>query len=105
MLSLADYLKREGLGKSEFARRLGERLDRTIPPQSIHRWTLPIGDKDYSVPRSKIVRAIELETAGAVTPASWYANGVKPRRKPRAVAISVAAARKAAASRRQQARA
>lgn len=99
MLSLADFLRNAAIPKSTFARRLTERLGERITPQSVHRWTLPKSHPDYSVPGRRRVEAIDLETGGQVGPASWYGPGEKPGRKPRAQTVSIAAARKAAATR------
>jgi hypothetical protein len=100
MLSLAQYLEANSIGKSEFARRLSVRLGERVPPQSIHRWTVNAYHPDYCVPQKRKVEAIEAETNGEVGPASWYGAGRKPR-KGRSTAVSVAAARKAADSRRR----
>ena len=102
MLSLAQYLVAEGIGKSEFARRLTDRLGKRVPPQSVHRWTLPRTEPDYAVPRAKVVEAIAAETENQVAPASWYEGGMAPARKTRPLAVSVAASRKGWASRRKQ---
>ena len=102
MLTLAQYLAAQNVGKSEFARRLGARLGERVPPQSVHRWTLAKSDRDYSVPGRKRVEAIAAETDGEVTPASWYGADGRPARRSRPVAVSVAAARKAAATVRRQ---
>lgn len=102
MLSLAQYLAAQGIGKSEFARRLTDRLGRRVPPQSVHRWTLPRTEADYAVPRAKIVEAIAAETDNQVAPASWYEGGEPPARKARPTAVSVAASRKGWAARRRQ---
>lgn len=102
MLTLAQYLEAQKIGKSEFARRLGKRLGEPVPPQSVHRWTLPKADRDYSVPGRARVEAIVAETGGEVGPASWYGGVGKPARKSRPVAVSVVAARKAAATVRRQ---
>lgn len=80
---------------------LGER----VPPQSVHRWTLPKGDRDYSVPNRRRVEAIERLTGGEVTPASWYADGLKTPRRARSTAASQQASRRAAATRRRLAQA
>lgn len=102
MLSLADFLKGSAISKSAFARRLTERMGERITPQTVHRWTLPKDDPDYSVPGRRRVEAIEQETEGKVAPASWYGAGTKRARRARPQAVSVAAARKAAATRSRQ---
>lgn len=102
MLSLAQYLEAEGIGKSEFARRLTTRLGKRVPPQSVHRWTLARTERDYAVPRAKVVEAIRAETDNKVEPGSWYEGGMPPERKARATAVSVAASRKGWAARRRQ---
>lgn len=100
MLSLAQYLEEKSIGKSEFARRLSDRLGERVPPQTIHRWTVPKDHPDSCVPQKRKVEAIAAETNDEVPAASWYGNGRAPR-KGRSTEISIAASRKAAASRRR----
>ena len=102
MLTLAQYLVAQKVGKSAFARRLGDRLGERVPPQSVHRWTLDKTHPDYSVPGRARVEAINVETEGLVAPASWYAEGVRRPRKARSAEVNLAAARKGAVTRRRQ---
>lgn len=65
------------------------------------RWTLPGDHPDHCVPLAKHWAAIEVATGGRwKSPGGSF--GVKPRRRPRDQHISVAAARKGAATRRRQ---
>jgi hypothetical protein len=102
MLSLREYLAQNDISKSAFAQRLKQRTGRRVPKQSMTRWTLPIDDPNYSVPRSQTIKAIEAETAGQVPPNAWYGTGQRPKRRSRPKDVSSAASRKGWETRRRQ---
>jgi hypothetical protein len=97
-MNLAQYIERRKLGKSEFGRQLAVVLGEPVPPQSVHRWTLPLTHDDYNVPRAHVVEAIEAMTGGKVPPNSWF----RRPRKGRPFAVSQTAGRKAAAAVRRR---
>lgn len=94
-LSLRDAVQPEIRGNvAKFARKVG------VTRITAWRWTLPADHPDHAVPRIHLWPAIE-----AATDHRWhapYSEFNHPKRKPRALAVSIAASRKAAATRRRQ---
>lgn len=99
MVSLREAVDPDTRGNlSRFARQVG------VSWTTAWRWTLPAAHKRYNIPLPKYWQAITVATGGQWQPPYDAFSGVPlprpPRRPPH---VSVAASRKAAATRRRQA--
>tara|TARA_X000001388_G_C2225689_1_gene121015 strand:+ start:1338 stop:1553 length:216 start_codon:yes stop_codon:yes gene_type:complete len=66
-MTLRQYLKIKNLSYGKMAQMLGIRHAKII-----HRWTLPFGHKDKSIPRQEYMMKILERTDGAVQPNDFY---------------------------------